>query len=162
MLTAPLLRQRQERKMSCYATAHRPEKPRQWLLEKSSSISALGDPFPRAEPQHVTSFRGIVAARQLPRSPGTSNSYQQLMLFSFEKVGEGLNIFVEFNTQKIILIWTPKKHLSLIQCSFETPFDNQRGKTMKDFKFSWILFTGRTIHFIYKWLKITKSKQAEA
>lgn len=42
------------------------------------------------------------------------------------------------------------------------PFDNQRGKTRKDFKFSCILFTGRTIHFIYKWLKITKSKQAEA
>lgn len=82
--------------------------------------------------------------------------------FSLKKSTGAVNIFLNnlqnFNMLEVLFVWMLKNHLSLT----EMPFDSPRGKTMKDCKFSCILFTGRTIHFIYKWLKITKSKQAEA
>lgn len=89
----------------------------------------------------------------LTRSPALVLPGAAIFLWSTGAV----NSFSNFSTLKTTFIWTLKTHLSLTYCSFEMPCDNHReGKQLKTSKFSCILFTGHTIHFIYKWLKITK------
>lgn len=140
-----------QRKYVMLSIAHHPE---QLTGAEAAASQHWQSPCPTPRSQHSPCSWGTISAQmdaQLPHHP-----HCQSLQGSFETGLEHqmgfINNLQNFNTLKTFC---------LTQCSFEMLFDNQR-ENKEILQFSCILFTGCTIHFIYKWLKITKSKQAEA
>lgn len=127
--------------------------------QQQQLLSTGKAPVPHARPStlllgHPQCLKGCSAAPQLLHHP-----HWQSLQGSFETGLEQKMGFIN-NLQNFNAIL--RNYSQFNPMYFWNAIWQPERENKEILQFSCILFTGRTIHFIYKWLKITNSKQAEA